>query len=305
MRRIVFVFMVGLAVAGGQAQVVTQMAKENTKIPQGVKPAEKAQHYTPVEINMDTTSTYYIMLDSAQTMINEQRWGEAEAFFTRALAADPTHPGNSMLLSNLATLQRYQGRLDDAIKNYSMALDLTPNSVTLLLNRAAAFIETGNTERAITDYERVCQLDPTDVESRYSLGMLAVETHDYKRAEDLFEQIKRINPHSGLASEGLGMLHKSQGHYVKAIELLSEVIKAKPNARLLANRADCYLTQKQLNQAEEDIRSALSMTPNDPYLYVLRAKLDKLRFSHEDMERDINLAVEHGLERSLVEALLQ
>ena len=297
--------MVGLAVAGGQAQVVTQMAKENTKIPQGVKPAEKAQHYTPVEINMDTTSTYYIMLDSAQTMINEQRWGEAEAFFTRALAADPTHPANSMLLSNLATLQRYQGRLDDAIKNYSMALDLTPNSVTLLLNRAAAFIETGNTERAITDYERVCQLDPTDVESRYSLGMLAVETHDYKRAEDLFEQIKRINPHSGLASEGLGMLHKSQGHYVKAIELLSEVIKAKPNARLLANRADCYLTQKQLNQAEEDIRSALSMTPNDPYLYVLRAKLDKLRFSHEDMERDINLAVEHGLERSLVEALLQ
>lgn len=305
MRRIVFAFMVGLAVAGGQAQVVTQMAKENTKIPQGVKPAEKAQHYTPVEINMDTTSTYYIMLDLAQTMINEQRWGEAEAFFTRALAADPTHPGNSMLLSNLATLQRYQGRLDDAIKNYSMALDLTPNSVTLLLNRAAAFIETGNTERAITDYERVCQLDPTDVESRYSLGMLAVETHDYKRAEDLFEQIKRINPHSGLASEGLGMLHKSQGHYVKAIELLSEVIKAKPNARLLANRADCYLTQKQLNQAEEDIRSALSMTPNDPYLYVLRAKLDKLRFSHEDMERDINLAVEHGLERSLVEALLQ
>ena len=301
----VFAFMVGLAVAVGQAQVVTQMAKENTKIPQGVKPAEKAQHYTPVEINMDTTTTYYIMLDSAQTMINEQRWGEAEVFFTRALAADPTHPGNSMLLSNLATLQRYQGRLDDAIKNYSMALDLTPNSVTLLLNRAAAFIETGNTERAITDYERVCQLDPTDVESRYSLGMLAVETHDYKRAEDLFEQIKRINPHSGLASEGLGMLHKSQGHYVKAIELLSEVIKAKPNARLLANRADCYLTQKQLNQAEEDIRSALSMTPNDPYLYVLRAKLDKLRFSHEDMERDINLAVEHGLERSLVEALLQ
>ena len=297
--------MVGLAVAVGQAQVVTQMAKENTKIPQGVRPSEKSQHYTPVEINMDTTSTYYIMLYSAQTMINEQRCGEAEVFFTRALAADPTHPANSMLLSNLATLQRYQGRLSDAIKNYSMALDLTPNSVTLLLNRAAAYIEAGKTEQAIADYDRVCQLDPTDVESRYSLGMLAVETHDYKRAEDLFEQIKRINPHSGLASEGLGMMHKSLGHYVKAIELLSEVIKAMPNARLLANRADCYLTQKQLNQAEEDIRSALSMTPDDPYLYVLRAKLDKLRFSHEDMERDIKLAVEHGLERSLVDALLQ
>jgi len=293
-----------VAAAAAHGQVVTQLAKESTRVPQGLRADKKVEHYTPVKVNMDTTSTYYVMLDSAQTMVDQQRWAEAEAYFTRAIAADPSHPANSMLLSNLATLQRYQGRLDDAIKNYSMALDLTPNSVTLLLNRAAALIESGETERAVADYDRVCQLDPTDVESRYSLGMLAVETHDYKRAEDLFEQIKRINPNSGLASEGLGMLHKSQGHYGKAIELLSEVIKAKPNARLLANRADCYLTQKQLNQAEEDIRGALSMTPDDPYLYVLRAKLAKLRFSREDMEHDIQLAVDHGLDRSLVDALL-
>ena len=293
-----------LATLGMQAQVITQMAKDNTKVPQGLRPGDKPQHYTPVEINMDTTSTYYVMLDSAQTMIDQQRWNEAESYFAHAIAADPTHPANSMLLSNLATLQRYQGRLDEAIKNYTMALDMTPNSVTLLLNRAAAYIETGDNERAQADYERVCDLDPTDVESRYSLGMMAVETHDYKRAEDLFTQIKRINPKSGLASEGLGMMHKSLGHYTKAIELLSEVIKAKPNARLLANRADCYLTQKQLNHAEEDIRGALSMTPDDPYLYVLRAKLAKLRFSREDMEHDIMEAVSRGLDRALVDALL-
>lgn len=293
-----------LATLAVQGQVITQMAKDNTKVPQGLRPNDKPQHYTPVEINMDTTSTYYIMIDSAQTMIDQQRWNEAEGYFTRAIAADPTHPANSMLLSNLATLQRYQGRLDDAIKNYTMALDLTPNSVTLLLNRAAAYIETGDNERAQADYERVRHLDPTDVESRYSLGMMAVEVHDYKLAEDLFNEIKRISPNSGLASEGLGMLHKSLGHYTKAIELLSEVIKAKPNARLLANRADCYLTQKQLNHAEEDIRGALSMTPDDPYLYVLRAKLAKLRFSREDMERDIQQAVSLGLDRTLVDALL-
>lgn len=293
-----------LATLAMQGQVITQMAKDNTKVPQGLRPDDKPQHYTPVEINMDTTSTYYMMLDSAQTMIDQQRWSDAETYFTRALAADPAHPANSMILSNLATLQRYQNRLDDAIKNYTMALDLTPNSVTLLLNRAAAYIEIGNNERALADYERVRDLDRTDVESRYSLGMMAVERHDYKQAEDLFNEIKRINPNSGLASEGLGMLHKSLGHYTKAIELLSEVIKAKPNARLLANRADCYLTQKQLNHAEEDIRGALSMTPDDPYLYVLRAKLAKLRFSREDMEHDIQHAVSLGLDRTLVDALL-
>lgn len=286
------------------AQVITQMAKDNMQIPQGVKSREKLRHLTPTEVNTDTTTTYYIMLDSAQTMINQQKWSDAERYFTRAIAADPSHPANSMILSNLATLQRYQGRLADAIKNYSMALDLTPNAVTLLLNRAAAYIQAGDTRQAIIDYERVRELDPADVESRYSLGMLAIKTHDYKQAENLFNEIKRINPNSGLASEGLGMLHKSQGNYTKAIQYLSEVIKAKPDARLLANRADCYLTQKQLNLAEDDIRNALAITPDDAYLYVLRAKLNRLRFNHDDMERDIKLAVEHGLELKMVKSLL-
>lgn len=288
------------------AQVITQMAKENTRVPQTEQPKNKpkSQHMTPIEVNMDTTSTYYVMLDSAQQMIDLHRWSEAECCLTRALAADPNHPSNSMILSNLATLQRYQGRLDDAIKNYTMALDITPNAVTLLLNRAAAYLQVGDNDKAMTDYERVRQLDPTDAESRYSLGVLAVERHEYGRAEDLFNEIKRVNPQSGLASEGLGLMHKSLGNYTKAIQYLSEVIKAQPNPQLLANRADCYLTQKQLNLAEEDIRLALTMTPDDAYLYVLRAKLNKLRFNRQDMERDIELAVEHGLDRSLVESLL-
>jgi hypothetical protein len=62
---------------------------------------------------------------------------------------------------------------------------------------------------------------------------------------------------------------------------------------------------KQLNNAEEDIRNALTMTPDDPYLYVLRAKLNKFRFERQDMERDINLAVSHGLDRNLVDNLLK
>lgn len=293
-----------LGAASAHAQVITDLARQSTKVPTGIKADTKREHYTPVEINMDTTSTYYLMLDSAQTMIDQRQWAQAEACFTRALAADPTHPANSMVLSNLATLQRYQGRLQDAIKNYTMALDLTPNAVTLLLNRAATYIQVGDTPAAIGDYERVCTLDPTDVEARYSLGMLAIETHDFKAAEDWFNQIQRINPNSGLASEGLGMLHKTQGQYTKAIQCLTEVIKAKPDAHLLANRADCYLTQKQLNLAEEDIRNALAITPDDAYLYVLRAKLNKLRFNRDDCERDIQLAVDHGLSRSLVDSLL-
>ena len=159
-------------------------------------------------------------------------------------------------------------------------------------------------QRAIDDFERVCELDMYDTEARYSLGVLAMERGDNKRAEDLFNEIKRINPNSGLYHEGMGLLHKRNGNFSRAAELFTQVIKVQPSAQLLGNRADCYLAMKRLNDAEDDIRTALEMTPDDPYLYVLRAKLNKLRFQREDMARDIDTAVSLGLSRDYINQAL-
>jgi tetratricopeptide (TPR) repeat protein len=153
---------------------------------------------------------------------------------------------------------------------------------------------------AIADYERVCELDMYDTEARYSLGVLAMERGDTKLAEDYFTEIKRINPNSGLYHEGMGLLHKRSGNHARAAELFTQVIKVQPSAQLLAHRADCYLAMKKLNDAAADIRAALEMTPDDPYLYVLRAKLNKLRFQRDDMNRDIDTAVSLGLSRDYI-----
>ena len=137
-------------------------------------------------------------------------------------------------------------------------------------------------------------------EARYSLGVLAMEQGDEKRAEDLFNEIKRINSNSGLYYEGMALLHKRRGNYSRAAELFTQIIKVQPNAQLLGNRADCYLILKRLNDAEDVIRTALEMTPDDPYLYVLRAKLNKQRFQRDDMNRDIDRAVSLGLSRDYI-----
>ena len=205
-----------------------------------------------------------------------------------------------MVLSNIATLQRYQGKLSEAVKNYSLALDMTPHAVTLLLNRAALYVEMDSVQRAIDDYERVCELDMYDTESRYSLGVLAMENGDTKRAEDLFNEIRRINPNSGLYHEGMGLLHKRNGNFGRAAELFTQVIKVQPSVQLLGHRADCYLAMKRLNDAADDIRAALEMAPENPYLYLLRAKLNKLRFQRDDMNRDIDTAVSLGLSRDYI-----
>ena len=301
--RLLVVFVVITAWQQGGAQVVNSIGDENMKVPQGLKPQEKKAE-SPYLADIDTETPYFQYVDSAQVCIYDHDWPAAEQWLLKAFRADPDNPGNSMILSNIATLQRYQGKLADAVKNYSLALDMTPHAVTLLLNRAALYVEMDSVERAIDDYERVCELDMYDTESRYSLGVLAMERGDTKRAEDLFNEIKRINPNSGLYYEGMALLHKRNGNHSRAAELFTQVIKVQPTAQLLGHRADCYLTMKRLNDAEADIRTALEMNPDDPYLYLLRAKLNKLRFQRDDMNRDIDTAVSLGLPRPHITHLL-
>ena len=299
-RRIVLVALFVLAVAGlARAQVVNSIGEENMKVERGLKPQEKKAE-SPFIADLDTETPYFQYIDSAQTCIYSHDWPQAEQWLLKAFKADPDNPGNSMVLSNIATLQRYQGKLSEAVKNYSLALDMTPHAVTLLLNRAALYVEMDSIVRAIDDYERVCELDMYNTEARYSLGVLAMEQGDSKRAEDLFNEIKRINPNSGLYHEGMGLLHKRNGNHARAAELFTQVIKVQPSSQLLAHRADCYLAMKKLNDAEADIRTALEMTPDDPFLYVLRAKLNKLRFQRDDMNRDIDTAVSLGLSRDYI-----
>ncbi len=296
---IIILLVLSLTWQQGGAQVINAIGQENLKVPKGLKPQEKKAE-PPVIVDMDTETPYFQYLDSAQTYIYSHDWSTAEQWMLKAFKEEPENPSNSMILSNIATLQRYQGKLADAVKNYSLALDMTPHAVTLLLNRAALYVEMDSVDRAIDDYERVCELDMYNTEARYSLGVLAMERGDNKLAEDYFTEIKRINPNSGLYHEGMGLLHKRNGNHARAVELFTQVIKVQPSAQLLAHRADCYLAMKKLNDAAADIRTALEITPDDPYLYLLRAKLNKLRFQRDDMNRDIDTAVSLGLPRDFI-----
>ena len=295
-----------LAVAiSAQAQVIQSINKQNMKFENRDKPEPvKEKPAIDYSIVIDTTTLYFALIDSAQHHINLKQWAVAERFLLDAIKAEPGNPSNSLLLSNLATMQRRQGKLAEAIKNYSMAIDLTPNAVTLLHNRAALYTVVDSIARAQADYERIMELDPADVESRYNHGMIALNLGDSKTAEKDFNSILSINPNSGKGKQGQGYLNKHAGNYDKAAECFSEVIKVRPTSTLLANRADCYLATKRLNDASLDIANALELDPDDPYIYVLRAKLNKLRFNRSDMERDIKLAVAHGLDEKEVKQLL-
>ena len=290
------------------AQVGVSINEQNMKIPRGNKPEPiktTPQKVAEPDVTINTATLYYNLFDSAQSAITAQNFAVAETYFSRMLAADPTNENNSLVLSNLATVQRYQNKLQEALKNYNMAIDLTPNAVTLILNRAALLTQMDSLEYALHDYQRVIAIEPNNAEALYSHGTLSLQQgRDSIAAED-FNTLLGYDPNSGLAHQGLGNLYKARKNYRKAVQYYTDVIRVKPSSELLANRADCYLMLQQLNEASKDIQQALELTPDDALLYVLRAKLNKMRFNYEDVERDIKLASKYGMPRAQVEQMLK
>jgi tetratricopeptide (TPR) repeat protein len=298
MKHIIYIIVACLAVTTAQAQVITQLAKEAMQIPRGDRPDDdkginQLEKYT---VNVDTTSAYNALLDSVQQATDAQQWSRAEQFIKQMVALDPTNVNNSLLLSNLGTVQRMQGKFDDALRSYNMALDMTPNAVAILTNRGVLHIQRGELDAADADLQRVVERDAQNEEALFWLAFIAMNRGQADVATSRLYEILAFNPRSVQALEGKALLAKATGDYTNALSLYTQLIENAQDADYYANRADCALMLRNLSQASEDIQSALNINPDDGYLYLLRAKLNKMRFNFDDMDRDIKLAEQHGVD---------
>ena len=73
---------------------------------------------------------------------------------------EPGNPNNYALLMNLGTIQRRQGKLEDALLSYTAALSRHPNNEAILENRAGLYTEMGEIEKATNDYNALLILNP-------------------------------------------------------------------------------------------------------------------------------------------------
>ena len=252
-------------------------------------------------LNLNAQNEYISYIDSADVFIKNKNWLQAERCILMALQKEPANPNNSLLISNLATIQRKEHKYGEALKNYDVAISMTPKAVTLLKNRASLYVELDSLNHAYMDYEKVMLLDSEDVESRYYHGLIALRKGHIEIAKADINDLLRIDKYSPYTKEAQGTLQKTLGNFSDAVDYFSDLIsmQSKPSYQTLINRAECYLELNKLQDAEKDIKQGLEMAPSEPYLYVLRARLNKLRHNHLEKERDLRLAEKYGIKREM------
>lgn len=240
---------------------------------------------------------YENCIDSIDRYAEKQNWEMAERMLLTALKQRPGEPTNFILLSNLGTVHRNMGRLNDALADYNNALAITPNAVTIIRNRALLYIDMDSTIRAYDDFERIMRLDGSDLDAKYFHGMLALGFGKFEQAQADFEEVLAADKNNIDAKRGVALLYKIRGDYPNAILMYSDVIKRENRQSNYLSRAECYLAVDQFQEAHADLVEAQKLDPANPDIYVIKASLADRQYRYDDAERFATEAIRLGADR--------
>ena len=247
---------------------------------------------------------YLKKVDEADRACAEGKWREAEQALTDALRLEPGNPGNILLLSNLGII-RYNMGLDSlAIETLNDAHEMAPASVTILSNRSRILLANGHEEEAYLDLDLILQLDSMEITSRFNHCLLALRRHDFRTAKSDFEFMTRHFPEELETDIAGATVLSGTGDYTGAIPYYTKILKERKDPEYYSGRAYCYLLTDRLQEASDDLNTALSLPPDDGELYLYRSALNKMRYRPKDSEADALKAIELGVDKNRVEQLL-
>ncbi len=131
------------------------------------------------------------------------------------------------LLKQAVTLQQ-QGKLGEAIQDYTLFLEKYPDAAQVRSNLGAALVGVGQYARAIEQYQLALKTKP-DNAVRLNLALVYYKSADYTTAAKELEKVHAAEPQNDKATLLLSDCALRQGNNKKVIELLTPVRQTKPD----------------------------------------------------------------------------
>jgi len=284
------------------------------------KEYEKAVDILDDLLKMDPSSlmgSYYL----AKTYAAMDRHDEAEVWFQKTLDIKPTF---RPALMDLGILYRSQDKNDEAVAIYEDFLRSNPSDVQIRFELGNTLMKSKKYGMASEEFEKILEWDPSLTETRFSLGLAYfLGGKDYDRAIAQFLEVLRVRPDNDRAVYFLASTYEKKGQYADALKELAsiseksslyvparvrmgfilkvtgdaekaigligqEIEKGKKNLEFYRFLAALYEEEGRLADAEDILRRALSLSPQDVDLHyrlgIVYGKGNKHRESIEAME---------------------
>jgi tetratricopeptide (TPR) repeat protein len=173
----------------------------------------------------------------AESWKSTKSFKHAIADLTKALQLDADDP---ISYRNRGSYQLFLGDNDQAISDYSKAIELKPDGETYRY-RGYAFVKKGEFPQAIEDYGEAIRLAPDDATNFYMRAAALRNAGDLDKALADCEEALRLSPDSGQALHQRGLVWLGKQEFQRAVEDFTRGIEQWPDSPLsFQHRADAY-----------------------------------------------------------------
>ncbi len=146
---------------------------------------------------------------------------------------DEQRPDRASYLRLRALIRMDQGHLEEALKDMTAALALTPRDPNSLQLEGDLLMRMGRTQDAIVVFQKVLDLDPHSRFALTSLGYASRAAGDDASAEKYFTLLAKDYPTSYVPFLALGDLYTSRHQYTRAETAYSQGFKLAPANSLI------------------------------------------------------------------------
>lgn len=198
------------------------------------------------------------------------------------------------LMRNRGRAHQFLGQIDEAINDFTVALDSTSEDYDTMIERAHLFARKGRMEDAIHDLSRVIRKVPENDRAYFARATALIEAKNYDAAMRDVNRAIELAPAESRYHVLRGDLKLYANKVAAAIEDYSQAIVLDPADHLaFRKRGSCYHKLQQHLYAIADLTRSNELFPGLAETYVLRGqaylKNEQLDLANADFESALQI----------------
>lgn len=191
-------------------------------------------------------------------------WRSPLSFWETATAALPGNaPKGAIAHLNLGLEYQEQGRLNEAIRGYQMALKLKPDYAEAHNNLGNVFVRQRRLEDAVKEYQSASKLAPGYSLAHYNLGDIYKDQGHLEDAVKEYEMALKLKPDLAEAHNNLGVVYGKLGHLKEAVQEYQTALRLQPDdPKTHNNLGTAYKDLDRIMEAIREFQTAISLNLN-------------------------------------------
>ncbi len=226
-------------------------------------------------------------METRLKLMKERRYKEA---LKNAVAAAKLYPSSHVHLRDIGECEYRMGRLPDAIKHLTRAIELKSDDRWTYNLRYHAYIDSGEYKKALLDCQKCHKLHPASAAAQKDLAMLCSKLSGDKDAKLILANLKETDPVAAARS------FIKSSDYRSAIDVLTAALKTPltpaQKLQMLELRKKCFFKTGDHANLLAELNEIIRMKPaSKPYVYLQRANAENALKKYSDSARDLTTVI--------------